>query len=363
MDDLINLYDKVKGIYERYYDIHVCREDEIEDVIAFIDRYWQKGHILTKSRALLDWQHYDKNHGRYNFVLARSKKDYEIHGLIGFILSSVYDVGIENPIRWGAIWKVRNDVAVKGLGLALKGYMEENIPVQYIGGVGLSKYSKEIDAKLGERMGKLQQYYIANPDIEDYKLVSNPEHSKLKSDVRGKKFRCIDEDSYEEAVIDLKDKIAPYKSVQYFVNRYFRHPIYQYQCIGIENECGETEAVFFYRKAEAEDTACLFIVDYIGDGSELSGLYGAFVDLLRNESAEYISFPCDGISDYQMRQAGFCLREDSEVILPVYYEPFAQMNVDLDFHFWSKAPSGNVILVKGDADQDRPSRIMEKNNG
>ena len=139
MQRLVDTYLKIKHIYEKNYDVHICRKEEIEEVILFINEYWQKDHILTKSRELLNWQHYDKKNERYNFVIAKSRKNNEIHGLIGFIISNIYDEDIISPIRWGAIWKIREDVAPKGLGLYLKGYMEMEIPVEYIGGVGLSK--------------------------------------------------------------------------------------------------------------------------------------------------------------------------------------------------------------------------------
>lgn len=361
MQNLVDVYNKTKSLYERYYDIHICSLEEIGEVISFIDTYWQKGHILTKSRELLDWQHLDKKNKRYNFVIAKSKKTGEIHGLIGFILSSIYDERIETPIRWGAIWKVRDDVAVKGLGLALKGYMETEVPVSYIGGVGLSGYSKAIDAKLGEKMGKLVQYYIANTDVDSYELICNPEFPDLSvtNKKKEKHFVRLTEEKFCMEAAALEKYMMPYKSMGYYVNRYYRHPIYTYQVVGIYNG-GTVEAAFVFRKCTVDNRSCLFMADYIGASAVPGGCYESFLALLREEVSEYISFPCSGMDDACLKQAGFCKRDESDVILPVYYEPFVRSNVELDYHFWSEQGFQDEIMVKGDADQDRPNRLPEE---
>lgn len=355
MKDLLELYNKTKKIYSKLYDIHICEIFEIEDVIDFIDKYWKKNHILTKSKVLLDWQYYDKKNQRYNFVIARSKKTDEIHGIIGFIISSIYDENIKTPIRWGSIWKVRNDVALKGLGLVLKGYMEEKIPVDYIGGVGLTDDSKEIDAKLKEKVGKLTQYYIVNPYKKDYKLVVNPEISKYRTaNIEKKILLKITESEFYNISNSLSKYMMPYKSINYYINRYFRHPIYTYNFMSVKSK-NVPLAVFVYRKCNVNGANNIFIVDYIGKLDAMVGAYDEFVQLLRNEDAECISFPCYGISDIYLKSAGFCNRDDSNVILPVYYEPFMQENVDLDYHFWTSSDFKDEIIVKGDADQDRPN--------
>ncbi len=357
MKELLELYQKTRYLYEKYYDIHFCSEDEIADVISFIDLYWQKGHILTKSRELLEWQHHDKLNNRYNFVVARNKKDGEIHAIIGFILSSIYDHRIETPIRWGAIWKVRNDVAIKGLGLALKGYLEEMLPVPYIGGVGLSNDSKKIDTKLGEKMGKLEQYYIANPNLKEFKLIDNPKFPQDISSNGSKQVICLDEAEFQSAASGLKEFIVPYKSIEYYRNRYYQHPVYKYKVLGIKNN-DEMEAIIVYRVTAGMDRKNIFFVDYFGKENAMEGMYVNFLSILEQENAECISFPVSGISDRKMREAGFLNKNDTNTILPVYYEPFERRNVELDYHFWP-VDNKNIIIVKGDADQDRPNRLPE----
>lgn len=354
MKELMDIYRQIKKMYESKYDIHICRIDELDELLDFINDYWQKDHILTQSKELLDWQHFDKKNGRYNFVIAKHRQTNEIHGIIGFIISNIYDENIDTPIRWGAIWKLRDDVSAKGLGLMLKGFLEEEIPVKYIGGVGLSKYSKAIDTKLGESMGTLQQYYIANPHYLDYKLILNPDIISVNYS-ETKVMKEIFAEEFGEVAKTIIDKIMPYKSIDYYINRYYNHPIYSYRCFLIEDN--ENSCLLFCRTCSAEGRSAIFLVDYIGDGSELSGTNKLFLELLDQENAEYICFPCYGIDETYLHDAGFVLRDAEKTILPIYYEPFCRKNVELDFHFYSELSGEHIIIVKGDADQDRPSRL------
>lgn len=356
MQDLIDIYLKTKGFYEKKYDIHLCSVEEIEDVVDFINVYWQSGHILTKSRELLNWQHYDAINKRYNFVVARERNTGEIHGICGFIISSIFDPNIREAIRWGAIWKVREDVASKGLGVAIKGFMELNVPSHFVGGVGLSKYSKKIDGKLGEYMGKLNQFYMANPHISEYKILVNPQIYRPTECNERIIFRDVCEEMFVDNISRLSEYIMPYKSGMYYVNRYFKHPIYRYKCVSVIEE-GIIKAFVFYRISTVKMSNNLFIVDYVGSDKALALAYSQFVDLMDKENAECITFPCAGINGEILHGSGFLLRDDSDVIVPMYYEPFEQRNVELDYHFWPAYEHDKMILVKGDADQDRPNQL------
>ena len=98
-------------------------------------------------------------------------------------------------------------------------------------------------------------------------------------------------------------------------------------------------------------------MDFIGKGVAFHGMYNQFVELLERERAECISFPCDGLKYEDLYKGGFRLRDESDIILPVYYEPFVKSNVELDYHFYPEELGKSLVIVKGDADQDRPNII------
>ena len=59
-------------MYDSMYTFSLCKENEREEVVGFIDTYWKKGHALVKSRSLLDWQY--KNPKNYDLVVEALQK-------------------------------------------------------------------------------------------------------------------------------------------------------------------------------------------------------------------------------------------------------------------------------------------------
>ncbi len=342
--------------YGRKYDIRFCREDECGRLMDFIGTYWKKGHVLSTSRELLDWQYHDVRNGRYNFVLAVHRDTGEIHGILGFIPTDLFDAGIRTPMRWGAIWKVRADVAARGLGLALKFYMYRNAPAPYAGGIGLSDYSKAINSKMGEEIGRLKHYYMINGSMSQFILLRNPP-ARRAGHGDSSKFAELSEEEFLRRQGSYSKYLLPYKSAKYYVGRFFRHPAYKYHCIA--RDAGGSSAILFYRVAGHAGARCIMVVDFVGDERALGGAYNAFQSLLRENGAEYISFYEYGLSDNALLAAGLNEKSDdlSEAfVLPVYYEPFEQRNVRIDYHYFSDVSvERRVCFFKGDADQDRPN--------
>ena len=60
----------------------LCGRDRVDDLLSFINTFWQKDHILTKDRNLFDWQYKNTKTGNYNFVLAVSENKNEILGIL-----------------------------------------------------------------------------------------------------------------------------------------------------------------------------------------------------------------------------------------------------------------------------------------
>lgn len=353
---------QVAAMYEKRYEIRFCRKEEADVLMAFLDRYWKKGHILSKNKRLLDWQYLDERYERYNFILAVCREDGEIHGIMGFIPTDLFDAEIATPMRWGAIWKVREDVATKGLGLAMKFYMYQYAPAPYAGGIGLSAYSKSINAKLGEEMGVLKHYYMINNEKKEFCLIKNlTSCCQIPVRADGPAFLETDEQSFSNHERDYAQYLLPYKSTRYYINRYFRHPMYQYHCGSLQNERGEN-AFLFYRLCCHDAARCIMVVDFIGQESALQGAESAFAKLLVQYDAEYLSFYEYGMDDAVLTAAGLSLKTDTEdgLILPLYYEPFVQKNVLVDYHYFNDdSVVRKVFFFKGDADQDRPNEERE----
>ena len=67
---------------------------------------------------------YNEVKKQFNFVIGRSKKDNQIHGILGFIPNSHFDKKIKQIDLALALWKVREDVKAGGLGISLIRFLE-----------------------------------------------------------------------------------------------------------------------------------------------------------------------------------------------------------------------------------------------
>ena len=150
--------------------------------------------------------------------------------------------------------------------------------------------------------------------------------------------------------------MTPYKDLHYLKKRYFDHPVYRYHIYGIERQNEPIRSVLIMRVAEAAGSRAIKIVDFIGNSSDLCGIGAAVDEWMEHFGAEYTDIYSAGLEEELMRQAGFIRRLDNdENIIPNYFEPFEQRNVDI---YYTAPYMNNVRLFRGDADQDRPNSII-----
>lgn len=351
------IYRRYKKMYDPMYTISVCKKDEIEDVLRFIDEYWRKGHAIVRSKELLDWQYFNKSTNTYNFVIARSKETGEIHAIEGFIPTTQFDNSIKDAMTWGAIWKSIPDVAPPGLGFVVKQYREDVFGTKYNCEIGVSSDAQKYNKQFGNTIFKLENWYLINKNISEFRLaeVNSITHKDKAVLNNGIGFRIINAEEWytESKGLDIPE----YKSATYYVNRYFNHPIYKYQALVLQNnETGQKEVIFF-RVVSHLDSRCIFFVDYIGGGCILSKSSTIIRNLLNDYKAEYVLFPCYGVNEECLEKAGFVCTRNTSDIIPIYYEPFLKQNIEIVCA--SKASVVSWNLFKGDSDQDRPNIIQE----
>ena len=345
-------------IYEDY-DIRFCREDEYEDIRVFFRDYWKEKHIFVLSKAVFDFQHLDKENHRYNFVIARDKSSNEIHAILGFVPTSQFDSSISRTMVWPCIWKNRKDVNRKGLGVTMYYYLKTHVEIETISILGISEIALSIYKHWNFETGKIEQYVMPNFVAEDHL-------AKGLSEVY-KSFFDDSEDVLSLEEIGLEDYLeipdsseifkcyGIYKSKEYYVNRFFKHPVYKYEFLAIKDDTNIC-AVIIARRCGDGNYNCLRIVDYIGNIKCLSAIKQQLQKYLQVNELEYVDFVEVGLSDDELRAAGFINRKDfSEIIVPNYFEPFLQENIDLDYAFKTIASDSKQVFFKADADQDRPN--------
>lgn len=335
----------------KLYNIRLCRKDEINKFKDFVDKFWKHGHIMSKSDYLIHFQH-DLPGDELSIVVAENRDTREFDGVFGYIPSSRYDNSktIRN-VNWGAIWKVRTDVdnpEIHKIGLSMLKYIIKHDLESPFASLGISQTHKRIAEGLNYKIGVLCHYYIMNDSIKGPSISSNPIYGSASNNDIFSTCEDIDID----AVNGIEGNINIYKNIDYFKGRYRDHQIFKYHFLGIfTNE--KLEGIFVYRIINVLQSKVIRIIDFVGNDREIFNIYDSLNHLLQREKAEYIDCLNYGISHVFFRKLGFQRKEDhSDTIIPEYFEPFEQKNIVMDFNCVSDE---NLIIFKGDADQDRPN--------
>lgn len=341
------------------YEILFCPVTDVDKLIEFIDSHWRKDHPFVLSRELFDWQHFDKKNNRYNFIIAKHKASGEIHSILGFLPTSQFDPEIQHLKIWPCIWKVREDIKVKGLGTYLYCFLKNELPVQTLSILGISEIALSIYQHWGFSTGKIQHYYMLNESKERLELVLNqPTTSAVSEDTKtNTPFIDLSVEDFEKLPDSMFASISKFKSKTYYINRFYKHPIYKYMVKGTYQD-GELSNVLFLRNCPAKSSSALRIVDFIGKEEGLSNNQPNFSKLLTETGADYLDFVNVGLNSDNLKRAGFNNKADSSIVLANYFEPYLQENIELDYAHKTVASDDQLTFVKGDSDQDRPNLIQ-----
>lgn len=335
-------------------EIRFCELNECDKLKLFIHRHWYPNHILSTNIDLLDFQH--KGLDKYNFVIAEDKEIDEIVGILGFIPISHYDESLEvNKDLWLAVWKVIKTEKYSAIGFQLLNFIINKYKPNSIGAIGINKDVVKLYQFMKYSLGKLNHYYLLNPNI--LKLCI----AKVGEEFIRNSFEELPNKIKLKEIIDLSDvKIRftydyqPQKSIQYLVSRYQKHPIYSYKFYGVY-ESENIKLILVTRKVFQGINSCLRIVDIFGDFNFNMGIKQCLVDLLIKENSEYVDCLNSGLPTTFFTNLGLNLVND-DVIIPNYFEPFVDSKVDILYGIKSK--NTNYIIFKGDSDQDRPSILV-----
>ena len=353
----LNGKDYIEKLNENY-DIRFCRIDEFDEMIEFIDTYWRKNHIFVLSKEMFDFQHLNLEDDRYDFLIAKHKESGEIHSILGFVTSNHFDRDIKGVEVWPAIWKTRDDIKVKGLGVGLFYYLKEHMHIDNISPIGLSPISLGIYKHWNFETGKTRHYVFPNQNLSESYLCDNLDMIEK---------RTLDEDTLKLEKIDLEDyekideneevfaDLNKYKSKKYYINRFYKHPLYKYDFYAIKDE--HVRAIMIARQCGHLGHNCLRIVDFIGDIAYLKNVGNQLVALMDKNGYEYIDFVEVGLDDAVLNAAHFVDKDNYEgLVVPNYFEPFEKRNIYLDYALRS-IDGDKAIFFKADSDQDRPNLL------
>ena len=338
--------------YDERYEFRIADKDDIESIMNFIEIHWKSGHIMAVNRKFFEYEFLEED-GTVNFILAIDKKKGTIECLNGFLKAS-HDTG--HLDIWGSIWKVlEGNMGMLGAELIKRRREITHCRCDLDVGNNPKTAIPVLKVLLKRYTTKMNHYYML-ANRESYKIAKIsylPEY--IVSDVKYTVVRFNDIEEVKKRFDAGKYcECTPYKDYWYINHRFFEHPIYKYEVYGIEKN-KEVDAIFVLRMQPYEDRQAIRLVDYIGNRDLIAGI-GDFLQaiLSSDEKNEYVDFYCAGLDEKTVEMPGFsCLRENDPNIIPNYFGPFVQENIDI----WVDSLDKNSLFMKADADQDRPNVV------
>lgn len=336
--------------------IQRCGPAEIQDVMSFIDRHWQQGHILAKCKELMEWQHGAAD-GSLDYLIARDEE--KVWGVLGYIPTRRFDPLLAaNNVIWLALWKVVDD-APAGLGLRMLDALKKVEPHVAIAVNGINFSHPPMYKALSYEVGELRHYFVCNPS-RPMSLASAPADYSWPTPSRvgsaWQEMSASELRSMNHAAV--ASEVVPYKTPLYFATRFFEHPIYQYRVFRLVGPDDAT-ALVATRLAEHDGACALRIVDFAGSPGVLRWAGAGLGMLLEESHAEYADLWVYGMHEETIRFTGMVPVEPTgPVVAPNYFEPFLARNGRILFAMKrTDGRSHSTLIFRADGDQDRPNQI------
>jgi len=319
----------------RYRRAHVEERDRL---MAFLSAHWRADHMFATSGDWLDWQHLGADGERYHVLIAEPESGGDMFGFLGVM-----------PIRkravWTGIWTVTAS-APNLTGLGMFSALNAIYQPDYIGSIGVNALARRVLTMLRHRTGVCDTYYLANPGMTQV-IGANLA-----------KGACAPDGPVKLSVVSLEQtdrwSIAGGHTVAGQLDlRYGAAAAFAYRFIAVSADgAPEPALVLVVRTIEAQGSRLMRIVDALGNPEEAPAFGQALIDgFLKPEGLEYADLAVGGDDTSDFGRLGFHLRS-GDAILPSYFDPFVQSNVDLGFSIYGEGR----FIFRGDGDQDRPNR-------
>ena len=336
----------------------------------FIDQHWRANHPLSLNPWLLRWQHRfpDADDERLTFMVARRSGDDSpdaLLGVLGFMPFRRFD-----PVaNWSelalALWKVRPEARVPGLGIRLHQAVMKLCEPELVCVLGTTEAVRPLYRSLGYQLGTLSHAALfAATGRSSVVAQSVPEEAYLPvaadSGIELANYNlALQAGAVSISEIDaLGATHAPRKSGQYVKLRYIDHPCYDYD-IRLVKVDGQARALVIWRRVDSPSGPVLRIVDIVGDSEVIARCGASLRAEVERAGCEYLDVVCFGIDANIFRSAGFVNLDDHPaLVLPNHFCPFKQANVrtGIAYKYDSQRMGGRRLrLFRADSDQDRPN--------
>ena len=329
-------------------EIRLANVNDINKIMRFINDNWKENHILSRDRDFFIYEHQANN--TINFVI--SLEDNKINGTLGFIKYSDNNSDLAT-----VIWKALKSHTNPMLGIELLELLRNHKEYNIVFSPGINKETIGIYHYLDIYTNHLSQYIIINQNIQKFNILKIEDDKSIKQSnfTENSQYKLV---KIKESELDFdfdSQEFIPHKDKNYFIKRYYNHPIYIYDIYGIYKTKTLTSLVVT-RDFSLEKSKILRIVDYLGDENNVTYITSKIYQIVVNKGYEYVDFICFGFENTNLERAGFSKinLESTEIIAPNYFSPFVQENIKINFMADTKEIN-KLRMCKADGDQDRPS--------
>ena len=320
-------------------------------VTKFIDEHWKPGHILSRDRELFEYMYLEKD-GRLNFVIAIDPQSDKVIAILGYIPSNELHSRISL-----SMWMSHPDEQSRNhkTGLSVLRFLLNEVKPKSIFSAGINEDTKIVYEFLGYSCGLMDHFVLVNKELDEYRILKNPPKSSLVQPVSDRaacSYRTVGSETHLCKILSDLDFDLKMKDATYLCHRYFRHPRFTYEIREVLVN-GETAGIVVFRRFFAMGRSCVRIIDVIGGEKCLGAAVHPLIREMLVKRDEYIDLLCWGLDRDQVKEIGFFDRRESvEFVVPDFFSPFTQANIDR--WFFTNLPDTEKIF-KGDGDQDRPN--------
>ncbi|MCC5830837.1 MAG: hypothetical protein JJU36_15430, partial [Phycisphaeraceae bacterium] len=258
---------------------------DADAIMAFIDRHWRRGHILSRHRGLFLYDFQDGE--RLNFGLARNAGG-RIVGLFGFMRYNSRSV----PDLAGSLWKVIEDVGEPMLGLRLRRFVLDQVPHRFFAAPGAGLQTRAIYHALRMNWSRMDQYFLVNPTMERYELLRGVEPGSAGLRPMPAGVRTLELKSHGDLAafdFDAFDHIAPFKDRDYITRRFLNHPIHRYEVHLVLLDDRPAWLLVTRIAANGGRAACR-VVDLLGRTDRMDAVAGVLSAMIVRRGCEYADF-------------------------------------------------------------------------
>lgn len=323
------------------YSIKHATIEDIPAIMDFIKYNWKENHIFATNREYFE---YEFLKGKDVCYILLCDQCGAIRGTLGYI---PYDIEGSRNI-FTVLWKVADNGGSLFGGVQLLQYIYDNCACDHIYTIGLNVSTVNIYKYLRLSVVKLDHYYIINPNVEQHLSAGTKESIVCHYD-ECEFLETTSVDELENIFDSLIQDQNILKSLWYIKHRYYENPIYTYRKVLVKNN--NSLALVIMREQICNEVKILRVIDCIGYVDAVYKMAAYIERIIKTEGYEYADLYIYGLDSEKLIEAGWNIVDSENTIIPNYFNPFEQKNVDIyAMHEKDVSP----VFFKGDGDQDRP---------